>query len=124
MSAPTVTAYEAANALIVTVLLVFAVWAVRFSWQRARAHDAARDAIRAASAEAPGIEVWDENAERWLRLPPGVQPGLGQYTDRDVAALDDLTIAWSAPAWDPATDPQWAAARARLHANLNDQQGD
>lgn len=82
-------------------------------------------ADRAAEAQAArGITVWDDHAGQWTQLPPGEQPGPGQYTAAQVAELDQLTLALAAPAFDPATDPQWAAGRARLLADLNDQTGD
>ncbi len=109
--------------IIVAVLTVSGVgawWQVR----RARAAADIREQILAAPPVPSGIEVWDDHAQQWLTLPPGVQPLLGQYTGADVAALDDLVLAWEADAFDPATDPQWAAGRARLLTDLNDQQGD
>ncbi|MFJ8785007.1 hypothetical protein [Streptomyces sp. NPDC102476] len=124
MSISTSTAYDVANATIAAVLLVFGVWTVRFCYRRARAADALTERILR-ETPAPGTTVWDDDAQQWLTLPPGVQPGPSQYTGEDVAALDRLVLAWDAPAFDPATDPQWAAARARLLADLNnDQQGD
>jgi hypothetical protein len=89
--------------------------------RRARAAGALIDQI----LHEPGTQVWDDDAHCWLTLPDGTLPGPSQYTVRDVAALDDLVLAWQAPAFDPATDPQWAAGRARLLADLNnDQQGE
>lgn len=87
-----------------------AVW-----WQiRAAAREESRKDCFIREACTSGLTVWDDRANRWLTLPPGVKPGPGQYTDREVASLDELTVAWDAPAYDPATDPQWAARRARL----------
>lgn len=71
-----------------------------------------------------GMTVWDDDAQQWVDLPEGVAAGPSQYTPADVAALDQLVLAWQEPAFDPATDPQWADARARLLADLNDQQGE
>lgn len=63
----------------------------------------------------PGLTVWDDRADRWITLPPGVQPGPHQYTDREVVALDQLELAWDAPAYvRPAPDPAWDAGRERL----------
>jgi hypothetical protein len=94
--------------------------------RRARAEAALRDQIPYAPIAAPGIEVWDDNAGCWLTLAPGVQPAECQYTEHEVAVLDALVCAWESDAFDPATDPQWAAGRARLLAALNndDQQGE
>lgn len=124
MSLSTVTAAQAANACIAAALLLFGAWAIRYCYRRARAEDALTERILR-ETPAPGTTVWDDDAQQWLTLPPGVQPGPSQYTGEDVAALDRLVLAWDAPAFDPATDPQWAAARARLLADLNnDQQGE
>lgn len=121
MSLSTVTAAQAANATISAALLIFGVWAIRLCYRRARAADALTERILR-ETPAPSTTVWDDDAQQWLTLPPGVQPGPSQYTGEDVAALDRLVLAWDAPAFDPATDPQWAAGRARLLADLNDQQ--
>jgi hypothetical protein len=83
---------------------------------------AAAAADRAAEAQAArGTRVWDDRAGQWVLLPPGEAPGPGQFTPEQIAELDELTVALAAPAFDPATDPQWAAGRARLLADLNDQ---
>lgn len=68
----------------------------------------------------PRVTVWDDHANRWITLPPGVKPGPHQYTDREVTSLDELTLAWDAEPFDPATDPQWAAARERLYDAVRD----
>lgn len=68
----------------------------------------------------PRVTVWDDHANRWITLPPGVKPGPGQYTDREVISLDELTLAWDSEPFDPATDPQWAAARERLYDAVRD----
>ena len=68
----------------------------------------------------PGLTVWDDDAYRWITLPPGVRPSPSQYTDDVVASLDDLTLAWDKPTFDPATDPQRAAGRARLLDAIRD----
>jgi hypothetical protein len=111
-------------ALIVLAVVVLgsvpaACWQVR----RARYQDRVRDEIVRA-AQPPAQTVWDDEAQQWVDLPAGVRPGPGQYTDADVAALDQLTLALAAPSFDPATDPQWAAARARLLNDLNNPMGD
>jgi hypothetical protein len=121
MSLSTVTAAQAANATIAAALVIFGVWAIRFCYRRARAADALVDRILR-ETPALGITVWDDDAQQWLILPPGVEPGPGQHTAAEVAALDQLVLAWESDAFDPATDPQWAAGRARLLADLNDQQ--
>ncbi|WP_406156900.1 hypothetical protein [Streptomyces canus] len=85
---------------------------------------AAADRAAERQAQAHGTTVWDDRIGEWMHLPAGVQPGPSQYTAADVAALDQLVIALDAPAFAPATDPQWAAGRARLLADLNEQTGD
>jgi hypothetical protein len=117
-----VTSFDIFNALIAAALLTFAVWAIRFCYRRARAADALVDQILR-ETPAPGIEVWDDNAQRWITLPPGVQPADCQYTANEVAVLDRLILAFEADAFDPDTDPQWAAARARLLNDLRNQEG-
>jgi hypothetical protein len=106
--------------IVVTVLTASGAGTVALV-RRARAADALIDQI----FHEPGTEVWDDDAHCWLTLPAGTPPGPSQYTVRDVAALDDLVLAWESDPFDPATDPQWAAGRARLLADLNDNpQGD
>jgi hypothetical protein len=111
--------------LIVAVLLAVSLRGTYVLIRRAQAAESTRDRfIREACT--PGIDVWDDNLHRWITLPPGVKPSLGQYTDREVTSLDQLTLAWDEPAFDPATDPQWAAGRARLLDAIRDhnQKGD
>lgn len=48
----------------------------------------------------PGVTVWDSATDRWVRLAPGAQPGPGQLTARQIAELDQLELAWLAPAYD------------------------
>jgi hypothetical protein len=105
--------------LIVAVVLAVSLRGTYVLIRRAQAAESTRDRfIREACT--PGVDVWDDSVHRWITLPPGVKPGPGQYTDREVASLDELTLAWDAPAFDPATDPQWAAGRARLLAAIRD----
>lgn len=117
----------AAAALIVTLLigsLPVALWQIR----RARREESTQARfIREACT--PGLDVWDDHADRWITLPPGVKPGPSQYTDREVGALDQLELAWDAPAYvRPAVvDPSWAAGLERLwdavrdeHTNTNE----
>ena len=113
-------------ALIVVGVVVVGVPALW--WQiRAAAREESRKDRFIREACTPGLDVWDDHANRWITLPPGVKPGPGQYTDREVVSLDRLTIAWDEPAFDPASDPQWAAGRARLLDAIRDhrnRQGD
>ena len=106
------------------LLVVFVGW--RWNVRADQRHGSQQDRfIREACT--PGIDVWDDHANRWITLPPGVKPGPGQYTDREVTSLDQLTLAWDEPAYDPASDPQWAAGRARLLDAIRDhrnRQGD
>lgn len=68
-----------------------------------------------------GLRVWDEAAERWVYLPPGVEPGPGQLTEAQVDAFDRFQVELG----DLVTDPQWKACRARLlNAIDNEQKGD
>lgn len=84
-----------------------------------------RNAARGDRATPPPLQqVWDDAREEWILLPPGDEPGPGQFTPEQVAEIDGLTVALAAPAFDPATDPQWAAARARLLNDLNNPTGD
>lgn len=112
--------------LIIPALLLLALLGWRWNARADRRHESVRDRfIREACT--PGLDVWDDRANRWITLPPGVKPRPSQYTDREVASLDELTVAWDAPAYDPATDPQWAARRARLLDAIRDhrnQKGD
>lgn len=103
-----------AAAVLVAVLLFgslpVACWRIR----RAFREESPRDRfIREACT--PGLDVWDDHTQRWITLPPGVQPGPGQYTDREVVSLDQLELAWGAPAYGETTvDPAWAAGLERL----------
>lgn len=106
--------------LFVLLVIVGSVPAACWQVRRARHRDRVRDEILRA-AQPPAQTVWDYDAQQWVALPAGVRPGPGQFTAAEVAAFDDLVLAWDAPAFDPATDPQWAAARARLLNDLNNQ---
>jgi hypothetical protein len=61
-----------------------------------------------------GLTVWDFAAEKWIDLPPGVKPGEGQMTARDVAEADELELLYLAPAYDPGFD--------RLRQAIRDEQ--
>lgn len=106
--------------LFVLLLIVGSIPAVCWQIRRARREESLRDQILRAG-QPPAQRVWDDDAQRWVDLPAGVRPGPGQFTAAEVAAFDDLVLAWDAPAFDPATDPQWAAGRARLLNDLNNQ---
>lgn len=110
----------AVNIAFAAVLAAVAVVMVRLCWKPRPAESRRDRFIREECA--PGLAVWDDNVHRWITLPPGVQPGPGQYTNREVASLDELTLAWDKPAFDPATDPQWRACRARLLNAIRDNQ--
>lgn len=101
-----------ANAAYLVVLLM---WGGAIAW-------ACREPKPTTKPAPAGQTVWNDAAQKWLVLPAGVEPGPCEYTAREVAALDELVLAWQEPAFDPATDPQWAAARARLLADLNNDQ--
>lgn len=101
-------------AAFIAALLFGSVPVARWQIRRARREESAQDRfIREACT--PGLEVWDDNTLRWVTLPPGVRPGPGQHTDREVVALDQLELAWDAPAYvRPVVDPARAAGLERL----------
>lgn len=66
--------------------------------------------------ERAGMAVWDSAAEKWIRLAPGVEPGPGQMTGREVEDADQLELLWLVPAF----DPELAAGRARLQQAIDD----
>lgn len=70
--------------------------------------------------EAPGQRVWDFDAEDWVDLPPGVQPGPKQRTSQQLADMSGLDLLYLSRVYDPASDPQWAAGRARLLGAVRD----
>lgn len=131
-------------AAFIAVLLFGSVPVARWQIRRARREESAQDRfIREACT--PGLEVWDDRLTRWVTLPPGVQPGPHQYTDREVVALDQLELAWEGPAFGeaaasvdeglarlfeqlgppPAADPSWDAGLERLwDAARDNQKGD
>lgn len=113
-----VSAGVAVNIAFAAVLAATAVAMLRVCWKPRPAESRQARFIREECA--PRVTVWDDHANRWITLPPGVKPGPGQYTDREVVSLDELTLAWDEPAYDPATDPQWAAARERLYDAVRD----
>ena len=104
----------AVNLVIVALLLLAAFLLLGMCRAAARAD-------RAQERQARGTAVWNGDTQQWTHLPPGVQPGPSQYTAAQVTELDQLEVALAAPAFDPATDPQWAAGRARLLNDLNNQ---
>jgi hypothetical protein len=105
-----------------TVTAVFAVSLPAAYWQIRRAQRAESERDRfIREACTPGLDVWDDNLNRWITLPPGVKPGPGQYTDREVVSLDRLELAWDAPAYgETAADPAWAAGLERLWDAVRD----
>lgn len=88
------------------------------------------------------VTVWDFEAEEWIELPPGVQPGSRQMTAWDLAEADELELLYLARAYDraaaaidegmtqlfeelgppPAFDPAWEAGRERLWDAVRDNQ--
>lgn len=60
------------------------------------------------------VAVWDFAAEKWIDLPPGVKPGPGQMTARDVAEADPLELLYLSNAYDPGID--------RLRQAIRDEQ--
>jgi len=109
-----------AIAALVAVLLIGSLPILRWQIRRARREESVRDRfIREACT--PGLDVWDDHAHRWITLPPGVKPGPGQYTDREVVSLDRLELAWDAPAYgETSVDPAWAAGLERLWDAVRD----
>lgn len=108
-------------AAFLAVLLFGSIPVARWQIRRARREESVQDRfIREACT--PGLDVWDDRLNRWITLPPGVKPAPHQYTDREVTSLDELTVAWDAEPFDPATDPQWAAARERMYDAVRDNQ--
>jgi len=107
-------------ALVVAVVLAVGLPSTFLLIRRAQAAESERDRfIREACT--PGLDVWDDNVRRWITLPPGVKPGPGQYTDREVTSLDRLELAWDAPAYgETAVDPAWAAGLERLWDAVRD----
>lgn len=89
-----------------------------------------------------GFTVWDFDAEEWVELPPGVEPGPAQMTARDIAKADELELLYLSRAYDrasaaidegltrlfeqlgppPACDPAWDAGMERLWDAVRDQQ--
>ena len=122
------------NLAYVTVLLLAGVALVRLCRRPSEAErvDAARKRV--------GLRVWDMAAEEWVALPPGVGPGPGQLTAREVTDADPLELLYLAPAYDrssaaideglsnlfealgppPAYDPAWAAGLERLWDAVRD----
>lgn len=68
--------------------------------------------------EASGRRVWDQELDRWVRLPYGVQPGPCQLTEAEVDALDRFQVALD----DLVTGPEWDAGRERLFDAVRDHQ--
>lgn len=85
-----------------------------------------RAAARTPATEEPrGQRVWDFDAEDWVDLPPGAEPGPKQRTSRQLEDMSGLDLLYLSRAYDPATDPQWAAGRERLFdATRDHQKGD
>lgn len=69
-------------------------------------------------AQCAGTRVWDTAAERWVYLPPGVAPGPGQMTGREVDEADALGLLYLAPAY----DAELEAGCDRLLRALRDEQ--
>ncbi len=65
-----------------------------------------------------GFLVWDFTAETWIRLTPGIEPGPGQMTARQIEEADPLELLYLARAYDPHLD----AGEARLQAAIDDEQ--
>ncbi|WP_319052636.1 hypothetical protein [Streptomyces europaeiscabiei] len=101
------------------VLLFLGCWlgagvlaAVLFSRHaRRRPSEAQRAAV---ARRRVGLTVWDFAAEEWIELAPGVQPGGGQMTARDIDAADPLELLYLSNAYDPGID--------RLRQAIRDEQ--
>lgn len=80
----------------------------------------------ATRAEETRGRVWDFEEEEWVDPPVDSEPGPKQMTGRQIADADGLDLLYLSRAYDPATDPQWAARRARLLDAVRDerQKGD
>lgn len=87
-------------------------------WQlrRAAAEESTRDRLIREARER--TTVWDADAGKWVNLPPGIAPGPGQMTSRDIAEADPLELLWAAPAYDAALD----AGCDRLRQAIRDEQ--
>jgi hypothetical protein len=72
-------------------------------------------AQRAAARQQLGASVWDAATDKWVRLEAGARPGPGQLTARQLDELDQLEVAWLAPAYD-------AAGVRRLRDAVRDEQ--
>jgi hypothetical protein len=105
------------NAETVCWLIAFALLAAAFL-----ALGLGRAAGRGSRAEEALGRVWDFDAEEWVDLPYGAEPGPKQMTRQQIEGADGMELSWLAPAYDPATDPEWAAGRARLLDAIRDEQ--
>jgi hypothetical protein len=72
--------------------------------------------------ETHGQRAWDFTTEDWVDFPAGTKPGPDQMTGPQIADADDLDLLYRSRPFDPATDPQWAAGRARLLDAIRDEQ--
>ena len=80
-----------------------------------------RAAGMASRAEETRGRVWDFEEEEWIDPPVDSEPGPKQMTGRQIADADGLDLLYLSRAYDPATDPQWAAGRARLLDAIRDE---
>lgn len=94
--------------LIAAVLFPVGLLFLAFALCRVSAGSAAVDESRS--------RVWDETANRWVRLPYGAKPGPGQLTEAEVDAFDRFQIALD----DLVTGPHWEAKRERLLDAIRD----
>jgi hypothetical protein len=92
--------------LIVAVLLTVALAGVCREGRRIRVADARRDQILRDSCQ-PAVTV---------PCAPDNEAGV------NLADADECALTYSLPEFDPSTDPQWAAGRARLLAAIRDHQ--
>jgi hypothetical protein len=98
-------------ALIVFAVVSSSLAGTYFALARARRKPSERARIIAAAHARTGLTVWDTTTHRWVHLPPGVQPGPGQMTNRDIEEADQLELLWLSPAYD--------AGRERLKKRIN-----
>ena len=92
--------------LIVAVLLAAAVTAVCWRIRHTLIADARRDQICRDSCRPPVA----------VPCAPDNEAGV------NLADADECALTYSLPEFDPATDPQWAAGRARLSGAIRDEQ--
>lgn len=93
---------SAEAALIVVAVVGASLAGAYFHIEKAKRRPSERARIIAAARARTGLTVWDTTTHRWVHLPPGVQPGPGQMTNRDIEEADQLELLWLSPAYDEA----------------------